>query len=92
MGRNLEDATNALRMRRTRGVIFLLRFLLADFEGRLPAVRELLDVFLLEGFCLEDGEWAALGTADESSSVPARQRIGNRNNRRKFTTTQYFSA
>ena len=92
MGRNLDDATNALRMRRTRGVIFFLRFLMADFDSRLPAVRELLDVFLPESFCLEDVDWAALGIADESSSEPARQRIENSKNRRKFTTKQYFSA
>ena len=92
MGRKLDDATNALRMRRTRGVIFFLRFLLTDLRGRLPGFLELLEVFLPDGLCLEGVDWAALGIADENSSVPVRQRIGNSDNRRRFTTTQYFSA
>jgi hypothetical protein len=86
MGRKLDDATNARRIRRTRGVIFFLRLLATDL---LPRFLAALDFAAVLAFVEE--VWARDIAAEDNNIVPESERITSRNNRRQFTTKGILS-
>ena len=82
----MDDATNARRIRRTRGVIFFFRLLATDLLPRFLAALDFAAVLVFV-----EEVWATDIAAEDNNIVPESERITSRNNRRQFTTNGILS-
>jgi hypothetical protein len=82
----VDDATNARRIRRTRGVIFFFRLLATDLLPRFLAALDFAAVLVFV-----EEVWATDVGAEDNNIVPESERITSRNNRRQFTTKGILS-